>query len=66
MTGIMEFAGIWKKRSQVFATPAYYVFKMYASADADKLVSSTANAVLTPFLTGSSACLISLRYHIWM
>ena len=34
MTGIMEFAGIWKKRSQVFATPAYYVFKMYAGADA--------------------------------
>ncbi len=44
MTGIMEFAGIWKKRSQVYATPAYYVFKMYASADADNLVSSTANA----------------------
>jgi len=38
MTGIMEFAGIWKKRSQVFATPAYYVFKMYASADAKNTV----------------------------
>jgi alpha-L-arabinofuranosidase len=34
MTGIMEFAGIWKKRSQVYATPAYYVFRMYAGADA--------------------------------
>lgn len=34
MTGIMEFAGIWKRRSQVFGTPAYYVFKMYAGADA--------------------------------
>jgi len=34
MTGIMEFAGIWKGRSQVYAAPAYYVFKMYANANA--------------------------------
>jgi alpha-L-arabinofuranosidase len=33
MTGIMEFAGIWKKHSQVYATPSYSVFKMYANAD---------------------------------
>jgi alpha-N-arabinofuranosidase len=33
MTGIMEFSGIWKKRSQVYATPSYSVFKMYANAD---------------------------------
>lgn len=39
MTGIMEFAGIWKKRSQVFGTPAYYVFRLYANADAAKPVS---------------------------
>lgn len=44
MTGIMEFAGIWKKRSQVFATPAYYVFKMYATADIAKPVAVTAAA----------------------
>jgi alpha-N-arabinofuranosidase len=44
MTGIMEFAGIWKKRSQVYATPAYYVFKMFASADAAHRVSATANS----------------------
>jgi alpha-N-arabinofuranosidase len=44
MTGIMEFAGIWKKRSQVFATPAYYVFKMYANADMEKSVAVTVNA----------------------
>jgi alpha-N-arabinofuranosidase len=30
MTGLMEFAGIWKRREQVFASPAYYVFQMYA------------------------------------
>ncbi|MGH9588216.1 MAG: alpha-L-arabinofuranosidase C-terminal domain-containing protein [Acidobacteriaceae bacterium] len=32
MTGLMEFAGIWKRRGQVFASPAYYVFRMYSSA----------------------------------
>lgn len=31
MTGIMEFAGIWKRREQVYAVPAYYVFRMYAT-----------------------------------
>lgn len=34
MTGIMEFAGIWKKRSQVYAAPGYYVFRMYSTAHA--------------------------------
>ena len=34
MTGIMEFAGIWKKRGQVYASPAYYAFQMYSTADA--------------------------------
>ena len=40
MTGIMEFAGIWKKRSQVYATPAYYAFRMYASAAAARRVAA--------------------------
>jgi alpha-L-arabinofuranosidase len=34
MTGIMEFAGIWKKRSQVYATPAYYALRMFSTAHA--------------------------------
>lgn len=34
MTGIMEFAGIWKKRGQVYAAPGYYAFQMYSTADA--------------------------------
>ncbi|HLH33214.1 MAG TPA: alpha-L-arabinofuranosidase C-terminal domain-containing protein [Alloacidobacterium sp.] len=38
MTGIMEFAGIWKKRSQVYAAPGYYVFRMYSAAHADRPV----------------------------
>ncbi len=41
MTGVVEFAGIWKKRGQVYGTPASYVFKMYATADADHLLTTT-------------------------
>jgi len=44
MTGIMEFAGIWKKRSQVYAAPAYYAFEMYASADATTPVAVESNS----------------------
>ena len=34
MTGLIEFAGIWKKRGRVFGTPAYWAFRMYSTADA--------------------------------
>ena len=44
MTGILEFAGIWKKRAQVYAAPAYYAFRMYSSADATRPIDVTANA----------------------
>jgi alpha-L-arabinofuranosidase len=44
MTGIMEFAGIWKKRSQVYATPSYYVFKLFANADIATPVDVTTHA----------------------
>jgi alpha-N-arabinofuranosidase len=33
MTGIIEFAGISKRRGRVFAAPAYYAFRMYSTAD---------------------------------
>jgi alpha-N-arabinofuranosidase len=35
MTGIIEFAGIWKKRGRVYGTPAYYTFRLYSTAEAD-------------------------------
>jgi alpha-L-arabinofuranosidase len=38
MTGLMEFAGIWKKRGQVYAVPAYYVFKLYSSVAGDTVL----------------------------
>lgn len=38
MTGIMEFAGIWKKRSQVYAAPGYYALRMYSTAHASRPV----------------------------
>lgn len=44
MTGIMEFAGIWKKRSQVYAAPGYYVFRMYSTAHASRPVAVQTDA----------------------
>lgn len=44
MTGIIEFAGIWKKRGQVYGTPSYYAFRMYSTADIDHTVAATNNA----------------------
>jgi alpha-L-arabinofuranosidase len=38
MTGLMEFAGIWKKREQVYAVPAYYVFKLYSAVKGDTIL----------------------------
>ena len=32
MTGNIEFGGIWKKREQVYASPAYWVLRTYAQA----------------------------------
>ncbi len=32
MTGIIEFAGIWQKRGQVYGAPSYWVLREYASA----------------------------------
>ena len=44
MTGLMEFAGIWKRREQVFASPAYYVFQMYSSAKGETVLPVTTNS----------------------
>ncbi len=41
MTGVIEFAGIWKRRGQVYGTPASYVFRMYSEAAADHLLKAT-------------------------
>lgn len=38
MTGVMEFAGIWKRREQVYATPSYYVFRLYSSVKGDTIL----------------------------
>jgi len=44
MTGLMEFAGIWKRREQVFASPAYYVFQMYSTAKGDTVLPVTTDS----------------------
>ncbi len=38
MTGLMEFAGIWKRREQVYVTPSYYVFRMYSSVKGNMIL----------------------------
>lgn len=44
MTGIMEFAGIWKRREQVYAVPAYYTFKMYTAVAGDTVLPVSTNS----------------------
>jgi alpha-N-arabinofuranosidase len=44
MTGLIEFAGIWKKRGRVYAAPSYYAFRMYSTAQADQPVEVNSNA----------------------
>ena len=44
MTGIMEFAGIWKRHEQVYAVPAYYVFRMYAAVKGDTVLPVTSDS----------------------
>ena len=38
MTGLIDFAGITKKRSQVFAPPAYWALRMYSTSSATRPV----------------------------
>ena len=47
MTGLMEFAGIWKRREQVYASPAYYAFQLYTSIRGDLLVPISRTLELT-------------------
>jgi alpha-N-arabinofuranosidase len=44
MTGIIEFAGVWKKRGRVYATPSYYTFRLYSTADTDVPVAVESNS----------------------
>lgn len=44
MTGIMEFAGIWKKREQVYAAPGYWALRMYSTAHATRPVAVEAES----------------------
>ncbi len=38
ITGLMEFAGIWKEQEQVYATPSYYVFRLYSTAKGEAIL----------------------------
>src|SRR5215475_4698155 len=54
MTGIIEFGGIWKKRSRVFGTPAYWAFKMYSVSDVAMPVETTTNSETYNVTLGAS------------
>jgi alpha-N-arabinofuranosidase len=44
MTGLMEFAGIWKRREQVYAVPAFYAFQMYTAVKNDTVLPVTTDS----------------------
>ena len=44
MTGSMEFAGVWKRREQVYAVPAFYTFQLYSVVKGDTLLSTTTDS----------------------
>ena len=44
MTGIMEFAGIWKRREQVYAAPGYWVLRTYAETEPKRLLQVDSDA----------------------
>lgn len=44
MTGLMEFTGIWKRREQVYAVPAYYAFQMYTAVKGDTVLPVTSDS----------------------
>lgn len=44
MTGSQEFAGVWKRREQVYAVPAFYAFQLYASVKGNTLLATTTDS----------------------
>jgi alpha-N-arabinofuranosidase len=54
MTGLMEFAGIWKLREQVFASPAYYAFRLYSSAKGQNVLAVTSDSGTYDVKSGTS------------
>jgi len=44
MTGSQEFAGVWKRREQVYAVPAYYAFQIYTQVKGDTLLPTTTDS----------------------
>jgi alpha-L-arabinofuranosidase len=54
LTGLMEFAGIWKRREQVFGTPAYYIFQMYSGAKGQTVLPVTSDSGTYSVKNGTS------------
>jgi alpha-N-arabinofuranosidase len=43
MTGLMEFAGAWKRKEQVYAVPSFYAFQMYTAVKGDTVLAVTSD-----------------------
>jgi alpha-N-arabinofuranosidase len=44
MTGLMEFAGIWKRKEVAFVSPPYYTLQMYSTAKGQTVVPVTTDS----------------------
>lgn len=44
MTGLMEFAGIWKRKEQSFVSPPYYTFQLYSTAKNETVLPVTTDS----------------------
>ena len=64
MTGIIEFAGIWKKRGRVYGTPSYYTFRLYSTAGPTP-VAVESDLPATTSTAESLDCRRSRMYRIW-
>ena len=44
MTGLIEFAGYWKEKAEVYAPPSYYVFRLYTTVQGDTILPATTDS----------------------
>ena len=61
MTGIMEFAGIWQRKGQVYASPAYWVLRSYATAAPKTLLDAQMTAGPTYSVTNGNTRIPAIR-----
>lgn len=66
MTGLMEFAGIWKRREQVYAVPAFYAFQMYTGVKGDEVLPVTTDSGTYSVTGGDGRWIRSMAFRTSM